>query len=68
MERETNNFNLAIQERFLESSRQLQQDILNHGLDAAYLYFEDVDGDWLENWDDDYGESSKLYRTFSEDN
>jgi len=39
--------------QLLESSRQLQQDILTCGLDAAYLYVEDVEGDWLENWDED---------------
>ena len=39
--------------QLLESSRQLQQDILTRGLDAAYLYVEDVEGDWLENWDED---------------
>lgn len=38
--------------KLLESSRKLQADILNYGLDAANLYVEDVDGDWLENWDD----------------
>ncbi len=39
--------------QLLESSRQLQQDILTRGLDAAYLYVDDVEGDWLENWDED---------------
>ncbi|NEQ35247.1 MAG: hypothetical protein F6K40_02560 [Okeania sp. SIO3I5] len=38
--------------KLLESSRKLQADILNYGLEAADLYVEDIDGDWLENWDD----------------
>lgn len=42
--------------QLLESSRQLQQDILTRGLDAAYLYVDDVDGDWLENWDEEEGD------------
>jgi hypothetical protein len=37
----------------LEAVRQLQKDLMTYGLDAAYLYFEDVDGDWLETWGDD---------------
>ncbi|WP_413171752.1 hypothetical protein [Anabaena azotica] len=41
---------------FLESvkaAQQLQDDIMKYGLDAAYLYCDDVDGDWLETWGDD---------------
>lgn len=38
--------------KLLDSARKLQDDILNYGLDAADIYVEDVDGDWLENWDD----------------
>lgn len=26
---------------------------MKYGLDAAYLYCDDVDGDWLETWGDD---------------
>src|SRR5512136_3115832 len=37
----------------LGSARQLQRDLLTYGLDAAYLYVEDVDGDWLEKWGED---------------
>ncbi|MBD2567746.1 hypothetical protein [Anabaena lutea] len=37
----------------LEAARQLQDDIMKYGLDAAYLYCDDVDGDWLETWGDD---------------
>ena len=37
----------------LESARQLEDDIRKYGLEAADLYFEDIDGDWLETWGDD---------------
>ncbi|NJL61708.1 MAG: hypothetical protein HC903_07605 [Methylacidiphilales bacterium] len=35
----------------VEAAQKLQDDIIKHGLDAAYLYYEDVDGKWLEDWD-----------------
>jgi hypothetical protein len=37
----------------LEEGRQLQQDWINHGLDCVDLYFENIDGNWLETWGDD---------------
>lgn len=37
----------------LSELRQLQRDILTHGIDAANLYLQDLDGDWLENWGED---------------
>ncbi len=37
----------------VEAAQQLQNDIVRYGLEAAYLYAEDVDGDWLEKWDED---------------
>lgn len=37
----------------IEEARKLQDDILKYGLDAAYLYSDDVDGDWLERWGED---------------
>ena len=37
----------------LESARQLEDDIMKYVLEAADLYFEDIDGDWLETWGDD---------------
>jgi hypothetical protein len=40
----------------LEAARQLEDDIRKYGLEAADLYFEDIDGDWLETWGDDDGE------------
>ncbi|MBD2627565.1 hypothetical protein [Trichormus variabilis] len=47
-------------EKFLqhiEAARQLENDIMKHGIDAAYLYCDDVDGDWLETWGDDEEEN-----------
>ncbi|MEA5550158.1 hypothetical protein VB713_04040 [Anabaena cylindrica UHCC 0172] len=40
----------------LEAARQLEDDIRKYGLEAADLYFEDIDGDWLETWGDDDNE------------
>jgi hypothetical protein len=37
----------------LRASRRFQKDKLTHGLHRVDLYVEDVDGDWLENWDDE---------------
>ncbi len=37
----------------VEAAQKLQNDIVRYGLEAAYLYAEDVDGDWLEKWDED---------------
>ncbi len=58
---------LAELTKLLESSRKLQSDILNYGLDAANLYVEDVDGDWLENWDDDTYFDSIIFLLESDD-
>jgi hypothetical protein len=40
----------------VEAAQKLQDDIMKYGLDAAYLYCDDVDGDWLETWGDDEDE------------
>jgi hypothetical protein len=40
----------------LESARQLEDDIMKYGLEAADLYFENIDSDWLETWGDDNDE------------
>ncbi|TAE61554.1 MAG: hypothetical protein EAZ76_15275 [Nostocales cyanobacterium] len=43
-------------ESFLEpvkAAHQLEDDIRKYGLEAADLYFEDIDSDWLETWGDD---------------
>lgn len=37
----------------IEEARQLQDNIMEYGLDAAYIDCDDVDGDWLETWGDD---------------
>lgn len=37
----------------LEAGKRLQEDWINHGIDCVDLYFEDIDGDWLETWGDD---------------
>lgn len=34
----------------LAEIRKREQDKLNFGSDYVHLYFEDVEGDWLENW------------------
>jgi len=47
-------------EKFLhavEAAQKLQDDIIKYGLDAAYLYYEDVDCNWLENWDEGQSET-----------
>lgn len=36
----------------LRASRSFQKDKLTHRLHRVDLYVEDVDSDWLENWDD----------------
>jgi hypothetical protein len=36
----------------LRASRKLQEDRLAHGSKHVDLYVDDVEGDWLENWDD----------------
>ncbi|ALB39949.1 MULTISPECIES: hypothetical protein [unclassified Anabaena] len=54
----------------LESARQLEDDIIKYGLEAADLYFEDIDGDWLETWGDDDDEPGYIEKltTFLESN
>jgi hypothetical protein len=54
----------------LESARQLEDDIMKYGLEAADLYFEDIDGDWLETWGDDDDEPGYIEKltTFLESN
>ncbi|MFN6572144.1 hypothetical protein [Dendronalium sp. ChiSLP03b] len=36
----------------LATARRMQQDWLNYGLNFIHIYVEDVDGDWLETWED----------------
>ena len=40
-----------VDEKYLEASQQLQLDKQNYGSDYIYLYVDDIEGDWLENWD-----------------
>ncbi|WP_413171716.1 hypothetical protein [Anabaena azotica] len=35
---------------YLEASQQLQLDKQNYGSDYIHLYVDDIEGDWLENW------------------
>ncbi|OKH47939.1 hypothetical protein NIES2101_23000 [Calothrix sp. HK-06] len=37
----------------VDAAQQLQNNILRYGINAAYLYYEDVDGDWLSKWGDE---------------
>lgn len=36
----------------VDAAQQLQDNILRYGINAAYLYYEDVDRDWLSKWGD----------------
>jgi hypothetical protein len=43
-------------EKFLqavEEAQKFQDDLLKYGLEAVHLYVEDVEGDWLEKWQED---------------
>ena len=44
----------------IEAVRQLENDIMKYGLDAAYLYCDDVEGDWLDTWGDDNDEPTYI--------
>ncbi|MEH2284746.1 MAG: hypothetical protein V7K90_26060 [Nostoc sp.] len=37
----------------VEATQKVQDDIMKYGLEAAHLYCDDVDGDWLETWGED---------------
>lgn len=37
----------------VDAAQQLQDNILRYGINAAYLYYEDVDRDWLSKWGDE---------------
>lgn len=41
----------------LAASRQHQEDWVKHGVNRVQLYFEDVEGDWLEKFGEDEDES-----------
>ena len=40
-----------VDEKYLEASQQLQLDKETYGSDYIHLYVDDIEGDWLENWD-----------------
>ena len=44
-------FNSEVDWKYLEASQQLQLDTQNYGSDYIHLYVDDIEGDWLENWD-----------------
>jgi len=37
----------------VEAAQKVQDDIIKYGLEAAHLYCDDVDGNWLETWGED---------------
>ncbi|MDZ8106882.1 MAG: hypothetical protein RM338_14855 [Nostoc sp. DedQUE12a] len=37
----------------VEAAQKVQDDIMKYGLEAAHLYCDDVDEDWLETWGED---------------
>ncbi|MEH1782347.1 MAG: hypothetical protein V7K67_14050 [Nostoc sp.] len=37
----------------VEAAQKVQDDIMKYGLEAAHLYCDDVDRDWLETWGED---------------
>lgn len=37
----------------VEKAQKVQDDRIEFGLDHVNLYVEDVEGDWLETWDED---------------
>ncbi|WP_414579384.1 hypothetical protein [Anabaena sp. CCY 9402-a] len=54
-QKETNSYNNQM-ETFTEAlatARQMQQDWLSYGLNFIHVYVDDVDGDWLETWEND---------------
>ncbi|MFO5527276.1 MAG: hypothetical protein ACLBM1_05490 [Cuspidothrix sp.] len=46
-----NQSSFEIDWKYLEASQQLQLDKQNYGADYIHLYVDDIEGDWLENWD-----------------
>lgn len=48
----------------VDAAQQLQDNILKYGLSAAYLYYKDVDGDWLAKWGEDEDTPLELITSF----
>ncbi|MEH2152825.1 hypothetical protein [Nostoc sp.] len=44
----------------VEAAQKVQDDIMKYGLEAAHLYCDDVDGDWLETWGEDEDEQQNF--------
>ena len=44
----------------VEAAQKLQDDIIKYGLEAAHFYVDDVDGDWLEKWDEDEEQQNNI--------
>jgi hypothetical protein len=44
----------------VEAAQKVQDDITKYGLEAAHLYCDDVDGDWLETWEEDEDEQQNF--------
>ncbi|BAY63441.1 hypothetical protein NIES22_35290 [Calothrix brevissima NIES-22] len=44
----------------VEAAQKLQDDIIKYGLEAAHLYCDDVDGDWLDTWGEDEDEQQSF--------
>ena len=44
----------------VEAAQKVQDDIIKYGLEAAHLYCDDVDGDWLETWGEDGDEQQNF--------
>lgn len=61
LENHVDNFTQA-----LATARKMQQDWLTYGLNFIHLYVEDVDGDWLETWEDGGIVDNSLLNTIKE--
>jgi hypothetical protein len=48
----------------INSAQELQDNIFKYGLNAAYLYYEDVDGDWLAKWGENENRPLELITGF----
>jgi hypothetical protein len=46
----------------VEAAQNVQDDIMKYGLEAAHLYCDDVDGDWLQTWGEDEDGRAKFCR------
>jgi predicted ribosome quality control (RQC) complex YloA/Tae2 family protein len=44
----------------VEAAQKVQDDITKYGLEAAHLYCDDLDGDWLETWEEDEDEQQNF--------